>query len=433
MITNISAENYRGFEKFDINLSKINLFFGPNNSGKSSIISLFNLISQTLQSADPTVPLLLRGNNGDLGTYRDLVYNHDITKNVTLGIQVKPNPPKTGITGKKGKESHPHGKLSLEYKFRPLRREIILNNIKIKLPEDNVEFEYKKVESKDSDRYHVILNDNGKISKYFESFFLHFLPFGIQSPEGSSSVLPRQFIWNFYNQMRSIESIGPLRKPPERTYMFSGESPSFVGFKGEGAVDIMVQDYLKQKGEKKKNIAKKVSKWLKDCNISDEINIKKLSDRHFELVLKNQLEDTLENIADVGYGCSQVLPILVAGYNLDQGNLFIVQEPEIHLHPKAQAELGSFFYNLMKEDIQMIIETHSEHLLLRLQAHVADRKSNLVPSDISIYYINTTNGKREIQQIELAEDGFFKDDWPDGFFPERLHEATKIHKRSLSD
>lgn len=87
MIERLYAENYRAFPKLDIELSKINLFFGPNNSGKSSIISIINLLSQTEKSPDDKVPLLLRGTKEDLGTFRDLVHNHDLKKTVTIGIQ----------------------------------------------------------------------------------------------------------------------------------------------------------------------------------------------------------------------------------------------------------------------------------------------------------------------------------------------------------
>ena len=190
-------------------------------------------------------------------------------------------------------------------------------------------------------------------------------------------------------------------------------------------------DFYRQKGKKKKDILKHLSDWYKKSGISGNMRIEAISDRHFQILFSNINSDIENNIADVGYGCSQVLPIIVSGNSLVEGSTFIVQEPEIHLHPKAQAELGTFFYNLTRKKIQTLIETHSEHLLLRLQAHVASKKSNLSPDDIKIFYISKENGKHEYKEIKLNKDGYFAEDWPKGFFPERYLEAKKIASKSL--
>jgi predicted ATPase len=240
--------------------------------------------------------------------------------------------------------------------------------------------------------------------------------------------ISRLFYFNFIEEMKKIEFVGPFRVPPSRTYLFSGEGPDSVGVHGERAIDIMTIDNLKRSKDKR-DIVKKTSEWFKKCGISDELGINPLTDRHFEVFLSQM--GLKENIADTGYGCSQVLPILVAGYNLKEGDILVVQEPEIHLHPRAQAELGTFFYELSKQGIQTMIETHSEHMLLRLQAHIADKKSNLKPEDINVYYIYVDDDKRIIRKLELKNDGFFKYDWPQGFFPERYNEAKKIAKASL--
>ena len=139
-----------------------------------------------------------------------------------------------------------------------------------------------------------------------------------------------------------------------------------------------------------------------------------------------------ENLADVGFGCSQVLPILVAGYNLKPNNIMLVEQPEIHLHPKAQAELGTFFKDVALNNIQLFIETHSEHLLLRVQAHVAS--GDLKPEDVKVYYVYSNKdkgGKKDVVELPLTDEGYFSKEWPEGFFPERLEEAKKIAKAAL--
>ena len=107
-------------------------------------------------------------------------------------------------------------------------------------------------------------------------------------------------------------------------------------------------------------------------------------------------------------------------------------QPELHLHPRAQAELGSFFLELFKRRVQAIVETHSEHLLLRVQTLVAEGRFN--PDDVAIYYVKPTGAGKQVSRVHLNARGEFLDSWPDGFFPERLAEARALlkanHRRS---
>jgi len=133
----------------------------------------------------------------------------------------------------------------------------------------------------------------------------------------------------------------------------------------------------------------------------------------------------------VGFGCSQVLPVLTAGLNLftdEEGadeRVLIVQEPEIHLHPNAQAALGSFFVNLVQNDGQVFIETHSDNLVLRIARHVA--LGQLEPGDVSIFYVSDDADKR-VTPIEITADGQFRPEWPGGFFPQRQEESFELAK-----
>lgn len=439
MIERIYSKNYRAFENIDLNLSKINLFFGPNNSGKSSILSVINVLSQTLNSGDRTVPLLLRGVNEDLGTYRDMVYDHDIEKEVTLGIQIKPS--QENIPKFFGMKSI-SGNIELTFGYRSRRHEIVLNKIKISYPEKGFEFELEKSKTYGSILYHTnYLKMGKKINKERTrvAYIDHFLPYHFSydfSDKNNISYELMDFTRIIGNELKNIEFIGPFREPPKRTYMFSGENPRNVGAQGERAIDVMLMDYYKQ-GKGKKQIVNSVSKWFKKSEISEKINIVSISDRHLEITLSQIRQKTTnpvkkdENIADVGYGCSQILPILIAGYSLKKDSILMVQEPEIHLHPKAQAELGTFFYELSKKGVQSIIETHSEHLLLRLQAYVADKRSGLSPDDIRIFYVYSDRGKKKCTPLELNPDGRFKTEWPRGFFPERFEEIKKIVKGTV--
>jgi predicted ATPase len=104
--------------------------------------------------------------------------------------------------------------------------------------------------------------------------------------------------------------------------------------------------------------------------------------------------------------------------------MYLVEQPELHLHPRAQSFLGDFFVDLRKNGVQSIIETHSEHLILRLLQHVASGK--LSADDVSIYYIYPRGRRKVVKRIRIDERASFINKWPQGFFPETLAEARSL-------
>ncbi|MFW9879665.1 MAG: DUF3696 domain-containing protein [Candidatus Thorarchaeota archaeon] len=434
MITKLYLKNYRAYEEISLDFSKVNLFFGPNNSGKSSLLSSLNVLSQTLQSKDRSVPILLNGNKEELGTYRDVVFNNNVSRNIKIGLNLNVEIRKRILDKESGKvfikDEPTAGFFSVEFKYRPRRREIIINSTESEIP---IAAHSMKTICSSSYRHHLQCFDETRAKTISgKARFMNFLPLymGRYARSSESQRKMMDFHFSISEILESLEYICPFRESPKRTYLFSGISPTSVGIHGEKAIDLLVMDSLK-KGKQKRDIINKVAKWLNQFEIAKDIHLHSLTDRHYEIKLQHFKTGERENLADVGFGCSQVLPILIGGYNLRKDDIFIVEEPEIHLHPKAQSELGSFFYNLCEKGIQTFIETHSEHLLLRIQAHVAAGELN--PNDIKIYYVysNAITRKKEVVEIVLDKHGRFLTQWPEGFFPERLIEAKKIAKASL--
>jgi hypothetical protein len=228
----------------------------------------------------------------------------------------------------------------------------------------------------------------------------------------------------FIQEIDCVHFIGPFRTNPERLYTYSGDYPSTICVHGEKAIDVLAAARNLKNGNEM-DLLHKISSWYKNAGIAKRIFIEELSDRYFKVKLEHINTHESQNLADVGYGCSQILPILVAGYHIPANSILVLSEPEIHLHPKAQAEVGSFLYDISQRGIQLIVETHSEHLLLRLQSYIASRK--LKPEDVYVYYIySKDNGKKEYKRIPLGENGYYIDDWPNGFFPEKLNEARNL-------
>lgn len=434
MLKKITATNYKSFRRLDVELSPITLFVGPNNSGKSSIISLIRLLSQTADSNDPNVRLLLNGALGDFGTYKDLIHENETRRHLEIGFEIKPNSSHPIVTGSDKKNI----KFNLQYKYRSALKEIILK--KMECSGDNAHHLTAEF-NEDSERFvvrrigGVDIAQTSPASKLFRGFDLrNYLPrfypgafadssdeFSKRAYESAKKSSRNAFIAN--DILQSMEYVGAMRMPPSRTYLYTGERRQKVGANGEHAITMLAMDAMR-KGSKSKGIRSGVIKWLNLAGIASDIKIVPLSDRYFEVHVQHPITKEYENFADVGYGNSQVIPILVGGLNTPSGYPFIVEEPEIHLHPKAQAELGDFFVDLHKRGVQSIIETHSEHMILRLQTHIAT--GALRPSDVSIYYVNPTVQGKELVKLILNDKGVFAIDWPGGFFPERLKEARNL-------
>lgn len=144
-------------------------------------------------------------------------------------------------------------------------------------------------------------------------------------------------------------------------------------------------------------------------------------DRVNELVLVDMRNRTSVTHRDVGIGISQVLPVLVMAY-ASKGKLLAMEQPEIHLHPALQAELGDVFITsaLGSQKNTFILETHSEHLILRLLRRV--REGVLSPDDLSVLYVQPTESGSTVLEVRVDEDGDFIDRWPGGFFEEAFNE-----------
>ena len=138
------------------------------------------------------------------------------------------------------------------------------------------------------------------------------------------------------------------------------------------------------------------------------------------------------NLIDVGYGVSQVLPVITELLRSDAPSMFLLQQPEVHLHPSAQAALGSLFCQVAGPDRQIVVETHSDHLLDRVRMDVRDGEGRLKPEDVSILFFERGELDVRIHSLRIDEQGNIIDA-PDsyrGFFMEET--ARSLWKRRIS-
>lgn len=225
--------------------------------------------------------------------------------------------------------------------------------------------------------------------------------------------------------MRRLQYLGPLRDVPDRLSILTGERLSEVGIRGENLVGLLARS---------PGIVNQVNKWLLRLEIPYEIEVMGLGDTNVSvaigdvhcLLLKDVRTGVSVSTSDVGFGISQILPVVVA--SLTMIGTLCIEQPEIHLHPGLQARLGDLFAQAYldgaekDESRQFILETHSEHLVLRMQRLI--RRGTLKPEDVCVLHVGFDDGGRSVvKRLEIDSLGDFTTDWPGGFFDERLDEV----------
>ena len=431
MINHIRLRNFRAFKQQSFNFSRINIFVGPNNSGKSSAISAINLLAQTYLSNEFTqTPLMINGQFDQLGTYKDIVYKN--RANTPLGIDV----------------GFDKFELRIEFKYRAQRREIEIVKYELYEKGNQLIFYHGKKDSYSfrfggqeiEEIFPGIRKRRPKFSGFFPDRFTYDPLILLRREERAISEanydrwrdIERRIAMarrDFRRNFNRFDSLGPFRDKPERTYLYTGETASRIGHTGANTAVLLSSDAARR-GSESKAMLSDISRWFSVTGIAQSINIHPISPRHFELVLVDE-DGSQSNISDVGFGCSQVLPVLVASLNTFSSEstafeypIFVVQEPEIHLHPNAQAALGSFFAGVLPSSGQIFIETHSDNLILRIAQHVADGR--LDSDDVRIFYVAKKDGVSKVTNLELNPDGSLGRDWPEGFFPQRQAESLAL-------
>jgi len=218
-----------------------------------------------------------------------------------------------------------------------------------------------------------------------------------------------------------INYVNPLRAFPRRYYFLdrSNISHSLNTIDGDNLTEILKEDKL---------VRDKVNKWLEKFDLKVTVNA--IQDVIHQINV-HQHGINLD-LTDVGFGLSQILPVIVQGFLSKKNSLTIIEQPEIHLHPKMQAELADLFIDIIynsehRPDRYLLVETHSEYILKRIRRRIAEKKLNY--EDVSIYFIQPRTSKSdyaEIQEIEIDKGGAFK--WPREFYEEDLEDTIQFLK-----
>lgn len=242
----------------------------------------------------------------------------------------------------------------------------------------------------------------------------------------------------FHRSLQESVYLGPLRSQPERHYLFRGDTAEHVEQAGENLADLLFKMSQDRQGHLRNERLDKINDDIKFLGMKYELRLSRLQNENktpsniFSLVLVDR-QGIEANVRDVGFGISQVLPIVVQS-RLSEKQMLLIEQPEIHLHPAHQAELGDLFIRsaLGEQRNTFLLETHSEHLILRILRRIRETTEKgkpsdpdippIRPEDVSVLYVQPSKNGARVIEIPVTEDGDFERNWPGGFFSERVED-----------
>jgi hypothetical protein len=231
--------------------------------------------------------------------------------------------------------------------------------------------------------------------------------------------------------------LGPLREYPKRQYAWAGAQPADMGRRGERVVDALLASresgvkLSRGRGHRRQTLEERVAEWLKDLGLIDSFQVRPITrgGRLFQVWVRRDAKAAEVLITDVGFGVSQILPVITLCYYAPEGSTLLLEQPEIHLHPAVQAGLADVLVDAVNtRGIQIILESHSEHLLRRLQRRVAEEA--LTPDQAALYFCYTEKGESHLTTLDLDLFGNIKN-WPKDFFGDELGEIAAMSQAAL--
>lgn len=417
MLTKLRVKNFKawGEELWNegVELAPITLFLGPNSAGKTSLLQVPLLLKQTFTSPDPNLDLNLGGQATDLvdlGTFESVIHGNDTSRELGVGVSLKlPFQAPMAYLATFSGSGLAASLRSLELSWDD--RTVVANRQNTK--------SFALVAS---------YSQRAIVDIHGPSRSIAFSPHTRLEPDAvATTVQEASFL--LQSAIERIAYLGPLRDAPARSYLWTGARPGDLGSRGERAVAALLASIDEAEEGKGDHLVESVSRWMKKLGIADELVIERHGrSRYHELFVISEGRKT--NIMDVGFGISQVLPMLVLAHFVPEGTTIIAEQPEIHLHPRAQVGLAELMVEVARErKVQFVVETHSEHLFRRLQTLISEEK--LGHDECRLYFVDRDDkGKTQLTNLEMDAYGRVKN-WPKHFFGDAIGETERQTRKML--
>lgn len=453
MLKQLRIRNFKGWKDTGtIRMAPISLFFGANSSGKSSIGQFLMMLKQTVESPDRKAVFYPGGKNSavQLGSYQEMVFHRDPENKIafeycwSLPETFKFKDPVTGQTFS-GDYLAFDAQVSLGDKDRyPL----VVDHLKYELMgEDEVKLSIGMERKSDTKSEYKVDATNYTLKRkqgrvWYPGAPVRFYGFPDEVVAYHQNADFVQALNLRHEKLfRSLHYLGPLRTKAERLYSWTGIEPESVGYAGENSIAAILAARSRRISLGYRGRVKPfegiLAMKLKEMGLIEEFKVKAISKQRqeYEVNIRTKGSKDWVDLPDVGFGISQVLPVLVECFYAPAGSIILMEQPEIHLHPNAQSALADVMIDVINSrengidrDIQLVIETHSEHFLRRLQRRIAE---DVVPKEkVSPYFANITKTPATLEPLQIDRFGNIRN-WPENFFGDEMGDVTEQAKAAM--
>jgi len=446
MITELQVKSFKSWEDTGpLRFAPLTGFFGTNSSGKTSILQLFLMLKQTVESLDRK-RVLHTGDDFsivDLGTFPDLIHCHKADAALQVSISwdllktLKIKDPE-----QKDKNLFEINDLKFDVEIRQESGTPIVRQFSYSF--GSTAFGMKP-EAKKGEKGKYDLLSEPYAQERQQRGRAWPLPWPIKFygfPDEVSAYFKNvgflsEIVLELEGLFGRTKYLGPLREYPKRIYTWAGEAPSDVGRKGELAVAAILA--AREKGKyispgrrkKRRGLEETIANWLRDMGIIDSFSVKQIGKdrKDWEVLVRKTRQSPEVLITDVGFGLSQVLPVLVLCYYVPEGSVLLLEQPELHLHPSAQSWLADIFIDVVENrNVQVIVESHSEHFVRRLQLRIAEKK--IPPERTALYFFEMKNSASHAEKLDVDLYGNINN-WPKDFFGDEMGETVARTKAAM--
>ncbi len=419
-ITKIAVKGFKSIaEECTIDIRPLTILAGANSSGKSSIMQPLLMLKQTLEAPYDPGPLLIDGPNVQFTEAEQFLSTlPEKTKTDCFQIRIEaqgfPLLDSATTVFRKGSSGIEIIKMITEVK------------LDTSLPPKSLTL-YPEMPSEE---IRSMADQNSTFKEMFKDL-------AVVKRSGCFLRLESEDGYTFFRLAVNFESsildtiyLPGLRGNPKRFYRLSSTGPQYPGT-FENYVASIIHEWQAKKDERLKTIADA----LYTLGLTGQVGTKKIGDIGIELQVSRFLNDRkretdLVSIADVGFGVSQVLPAIVALIVARPSQLVYLEQPELHLHPRAQVALAQVLADAAKRGVRVVAETHSSLLLLGIQTLVAE--GDLPPELVKLHWFSRNkDGVTEVNSVDLDEAGAYGD-WPMDFDDVDLKAQSRYIKAAQS-
>ena len=410
MITELRAQNFKSWQDTGtLQFAPLTGLFGANSSGKTSILQVLLMLKQTVERPPDWNESLYFGNEGslvNLGSFNDVIHKHN--KDLSLNIAVS-------------WKSSTVADINKYIRFYNLNIETLSPSQGDRDRSGEISFSTNIFRGVVDNLYYKtdLYKFDGQQPDLFRCY-------GLRAARNEIRDIFSRFEEAFENLFSQILYLGPLREYPRRRYPWKGDHPIGIGQYGEKTTSALLSGRIRRLP-----IDEQIPKWLQKLELIHSYDVQPVSDTggDYELLVKQYKDGPEVPLTDVGFGVSQVLPVLILCYYAPKGSILILEQPEAHLHPKVQSELADVLIDVVKNrNVQIILESHSAHLLHRLQRRIAEEQMSA--DDTALYFCQINDGTSEIEQLDVDEYGNIRN-WPQNFFGDDLGDLVEKTKAEM--